>query len=110
VLLIAILVTSAFLWNVTYAGVQRTQLEDAIKGDVNALLDEEPYGNISLVNVKVEQDVTSLTSQTEKVIVTIARPPGEQRPSLHRQIDASVEQRVGHEIIVDIHVSLHISQ
>lgn len=110
ILFIAILITSAYLWNVTYAGAQRTQLEDAIEEDVNQLLNADVYENVTLVGVGVEQDQAPLTAEPEKITVTIARPPDERHPELHRKIDASVEEQVGHEITVDIQVTLVTSR
>jgi uncharacterized hydrophobic protein (TIGR00271 family) len=65
VLFVAILITAAYLWNVTYAGARRTQLENAIEGDVEQLLDKEPYANVSLIGVRVEQDERSLAAPRE---------------------------------------------
>lgn len=108
-LLVAILVTSAFLGNVTYSGIQRTQLEEAIEEDIDQLLDAQEYENVSLVDVKIEQEQAALAPETEKVVITIGRPPDELHPELRREIDARVEEQVGREITVDVQVSL-ISQ
>lgn len=109
-LLLAILVTSAFLWNVTYAGAQRSQLETAIEGDVEQLLDEEANANVSLVDIRVEQDEAALDPETEKVTITIARPPGVRDIELHRKLGSLVEERIGQEITVEVRVSLTTSQ
>ncbi|PSQ45109.1 TIGR00341 family protein [Halobacteriales archaeon SW_6_65_15] len=107
-LFVAILVVSAFLFNVTYADAKRSQLEDAIEEDVSTLIDAESYGNVSLVDVKVEQDRTSLNNRTEKVMITLGRPPSEQHSELHQKIRTTVQQRVGHNLTVEIHVTLVI--
>jgi len=105
-LFVAILVTSAFLWNVTYAGAQRSQLETSIELEVQELLDEEGHENVSLVNVQVEQDPTSLSPSTEKVTVIIARPPGESNETLHRDINERVESQIGRDVPTEIQVTL----
>jgi uncharacterized membrane protein len=107
-LFVAILVVSAFLFNVTYADAKRSQLEDAIEENVDALLNAESYANVSLVDVRVEQDQTSLNNRTEKVMITLGRPPGEQHSELHRKIRTTTQQRVGYNLTVEIHVTLVI--
>jgi uncharacterized hydrophobic protein (TIGR00271 family) len=111
ILLLAIVVMSAFLWNVTYAGAQRSQLETAIEDDTQQLLNEEEiYDNVTLVNVRVEPDQSSLSSEPQKVTITLARPPGERNLTLHRQIDERVEQRIGRDIPTEIRVTLLTSR
>lgn len=110
ILFVAILLTSAFLWNVTYANVQRSELETAIEDDLQELLANETYGNVTLMDVSVNQDQTALRPKTESVTVTLGRPPGETHHALHREIDDRIEQRVGEEVTVDIRVSLLLSE
>jgi len=106
VMLVAILVASAFLWNVTYAGAQRSQVETAVEEDVEELLNSEEYGNVTLVDVSVQQDQTSLNPEPERISVTIARPPGEGDMALHWKIDSTVEAQVEEDVPVDIRVTL----
>ncbi len=110
VLLIAILVTTAFLWNVTYAGVQRSQMEDAIESDVKEILDDEQYANVTLLSVKVNQDRGGFLQPSERVIVTIGRPPNENHPGLHRNITERIHERSSEDVPVEIQVSLLITE
>jgi len=106
-LFVAILVTSAFLWNVTYANAQRSQVADAIEGDVSDLLSENAdYANVTLVDVRVVQERAALGQEPQEVVVTIGRPPEETHLTLHREIATTVEERVGEDIDVEIQVSL----
>jgi len=108
VLLVAILVTSAFLWNVTYANAQRSQLNDALEQDIRVMLDDEGYEEVALVDVRVIQDEATFTHDPDRVVVTIGRPPGETDPQLHRDIQQTVRAQVGWDIPVDIQVSLRV--
>jgi uncharacterized hydrophobic protein (TIGR00341 family) len=110
VLFAAIVVTSAFLWTYTYAGVQQTQTENALEGNLEELLGAPAYVNVTLVDVKVVQDRTALGPRTEKVIVTIGRPPGERHPDLHRNITASVHEQAGEDVSVHINVTLVVRE
>ena len=109
VLLVAILLISAFLGSTTYANAQRAQMQSAIEQDVAKLLDAEKYANVTVVDVRVVRDRSTLLHRTEKVVVTLGRPPDERHPQLHREIDRSIEKRVGSDVPVDIRVSLVIS-
>lgn len=105
-LFVAILVVSAFLFSVTYASVQRSQVETSIESSVSEQLSTQQYENVSLVDVKVVQDRQMLSHNTEKVLVTIARPPDELHIGLHGNITQIVEEQVGKEVPVEIRVSL----
>ena len=109
-LLLAIVVTSAFLWNVTYANVQRSQLEDALEQEIGDLLSTEAYKNATLMDVSVVQDRAELTPKTEKVIVTIGRPPDERYKALPATINQQIEDEIGHNVTVDIRLSLLVSR
>lgn len=108
VLLLALLVSSAFLLNVSYANVEQSRLRDAITEDVEGLLDDQAYANVSLVDVKIVQTRLTLTHETERVIVTVGRPPGERHPALYRKIVEQVQDRVGDDVAVDVRVDLVI--
>ncbi len=110
VLLIAILVTSAFLWNVSYVNARQAQVSDAIEEDLTALLSQERYANATLLDVTLVQDETALTPETERVVVTIGRPPNERYPGLHREIERRVEAQVSEDVPVEIRVSLLVSR
>jgi uncharacterized hydrophobic protein (TIGR00271 family) len=105
-LLLAIVLASAFLWNVTYANAQRAQLTAAIEEDLSNHLSNDAYANVSLVDVQVIQERATFTQRTERVVVTIGRPPGESHLTLHREIANRVEERIGREVDVEIQVSL----
>lgn len=110
VLLVAILVTSAFLASATYASVRQSQLEDSINQNVETLIDAPAYANVSLIDVKVVQSRTSITPRTEQVIVTVGRPPGARYPELNRKIIARVQTKTNEDVVVDIHVTLLIRE
>lgn len=109
-LFVAILLTTVLLWNVTYAGAQRSQMETAIEEDIQELLTEAAYADVNVVNVKVEQSRGLLSPKVERVTITITRPPGDRNVRLHQAINSRVEQRVGHEVPVDIQVTLVITR
>ena len=105
VLLVAILVISAYLWTVSYAGAQRSQLEEAVEEDVGDLLSAERYTDVVLVDVRVEQDRASLRPEPDRVVVTIGQPPDSYHPTLHREINDRVRERAGDGVTVDVRVT-----
>lgn len=49
---------------------------------------------------------TSIDRDTERLLVTIGRPPGDSRPPSHRRIDQLVEEQVGRDVPTGIRVIL----
>lgn len=110
ILLIAILVCTAFLWNATYASVQRTQFEHAVEEELSDLLSEPGYANVTLVGISVTQDRGAIAPRSEEITVTIARPPGEDYPGIRREIDDRVESQAGYNVTTNLRVTLVYSE
>jgi uncharacterized hydrophobic protein (TIGR00341 family) len=105
-LTIAVVVISLFLGQITYMNVQRAQLEDTLEQEVNKVLGEEKYANVTLDGVKAVKDRSAMFGSIDRVIVTVSRPPGQQYPALRHNIDARVKQETGQNVTVDVRVQL----
>lgn len=90
----------------TYANVERTQTEDVVAGEVEALLQSPAYENATLVGVTVHQNQSRVFQPTERVTVPVARPPGERYPWLRYRVDEVVNQRLDEPVDVDLRVHL----
>jgi len=109
-LFVAIIVVSAFLLSVTYATVHQSQVETATQNGISEELTAPVYENLSLVDVKAVQDEQMLARDVERIIVTVAAPPGEEYPGLQENVTGAVEEQVGENVTVDIRVSLVLTE
>ncbi|WP_226012726.1 TIGR00341 family protein [Halomicrobium salinisoli] len=105
-LLVGIVLVSGLLVSVSYQNVQQSQLEQSIGDQVAELLDEERYANVSLVNVKAIEQQGTVLSETDRVVVTIGRPPDQPRPGLRYEIDDLVRDETEADVAVDVRVVL----
>ncbi len=105
-LLVGIVLVSGLLVSVSYQNVQQSQLEQSISDQVAGLLDEDRYANVSLVNVKAIEERGTVLSKTDRVVVTIGRPPDQARPGLRYEIDDLVGNETETDVAVDVRVVL----
>lgn len=109
-LVIAILVVSGFLLQITFANVQRTQTEDAVTDEVEQVLEQDRYANVTLTDVSVQRNESSLIPQTEQVTVTVARPPGERLHQLHPRIEQRLVERLDRNFTLQLRVTLVLTE
>jgi uncharacterized hydrophobic protein (TIGR00341 family) len=80
VLVVCILVLSAFLGGVTYGSFQGATTEQQIRDDVGTVLTEEPYEELTLIEMTIsfQEDPPNrlLDPTTRLVVVTVGRPEG----------------------------------
>jgi uncharacterized membrane protein len=106
ILVVALLVSSAFLVNVTYSNVQQSQLKGTIENDIEDLLGADTYANVILINVKLIEEEPSLRQRVDKVIITVGRPPGETHPELQQKVDERVHADAGRDVQVELRIVL----
>lgn len=79
-LVLAVLVLSSVLVAATYAATQRAEFADDARGETEALLEDHP--SLSLVSFEVEHGAAFPFRSSERVIVTVGYPPGDDPPAL----------------------------
>ncbi|MFC7131965.1 MULTISPECIES: TIGR00341 family protein [Salinibaculum] len=105
VLVVAIVVLSAFLGGVTVDSYTRATTTQDIQADAEAVVNSTdasvPF-DVQLLDVEVEQTNTVLFQRPQRVIVTVGVPPGETVGSLSSTLDARIEERLGRNITTEV--------
>ncbi|MFC7081552.1 TIGR00341 family protein [Halorussus caseinilyticus] len=102
VLVVAIALLSLFLGGVTYTTIQNATFQNQAQQEVNRVLDQSQYEEATLLNVEFEQSGTLPFDQSQRVVVTVGRPPGEEYPDLAEQLSRRVNRNTGHDIVVQV--------
>jgi uncharacterized hydrophobic protein (TIGR00341 family) len=92
-LVLAVLVLSSVLVTATYAATQRAEFADNAHEETEALLEER--SSLSLVSFQVEHGVAFPFRATERVVVTVGYPPGEDPPVLAETLVDRIESIEG---------------
>ncbi|MHC3438567.1 TIGR00341 family protein [Natrialbaceae archaeon A-gly3] len=98
---LVVLVFSAFLGGITYSSYVVGSFEEEATEEVEALLDEE-YEELRLVSLEVELDNDYPFRGPDRVVITIAGPPGEVYPGLTETIYERVSQHTDDRIAVEV--------
>ncbi|WP_135305329.1 TIGR00341 family protein [Haloarcula amylovorans] len=98
VLVVAILVLSAFLGGVTLDSYQRATSDREIRQSI----DEEVPSPADLISVEVQQTNTVIFQEPRHVTVTVGIPPGTDPPSLASEIDAAADAAAGRDVSVSV--------
>ena len=102
VLLIGTLLLAGVLGMFTWSAYQSGASSQAIRNDIDTVLDDPAYGNLSVVEVRIEQQERTLTNRPERVIVTVTRPAGMRYPRLDNRIDQRIDQRSGRDVEIQV--------
>ena len=94
VLVVSILVLSAFLGGVTLDTYQQATTEEAIQERVESAV--EPPRQI--ITVEVERSNTVLFQEPRHVVVTVGIPPGADPPGLAERLDTVVDDAAGRDV------------
>ncbi|MBV0924160.1 TIGR00341 family protein [Halomicroarcula limicola] len=94
VLVVAILVLSAFLGGVTLDSYQRATVDQEIRQQVEA----EIPSSAELISVDVQQTNTVIFQKPRRVTVTVGIPPGADPPGLADDIDAAADAAAGRDV------------
>ena len=94
VLVVSILVLSAFLGGVTLDTFNRATTEERIQERVVSEVDDPR----SVVGVEVQQSNAVLFQRPEHVVVTVGSPPGTEPPGLADRLDSIVDDAAGRDV------------
>jgi len=100
ILVVGIAVLSVFLGGITYDSYQQATTEDAIRTDVNAVLDERPAA--TALDVEIERTDGAVFREPQRVVVTVGLPPGGSEPSLVSTLDDRFQETTGRNIDTEV--------
>ncbi|WP_135533806.1 TIGR00341 family protein [Halostella pelagica] len=101
-LLVGLLLLSGFLAGVTLTSFQTATSDQAVRDEVNAVLSDEEYANLSLIDVEITREGGPLGSQTDQVVITVGRPGDENHPGLASRIVERVRDTTGQNVSVQV--------
>jgi uncharacterized hydrophobic protein (TIGR00341 family) len=102
VLLVAIAVLSLFLGGVTYTTIQNATFQNQVQEEVNEVLGEQAYEKAKMFDVAFEQGRALPFDQTQMVVVTVGRPPGEEYPGLADRLEQRIHQSTNQDVVVQV--------
>jgi len=102
VLLISILLLSAFLGTVTFSSYQTSTVEQSIQDDVRQILDEPAYSEFSLLEIQFEYSDNLLARSPARVTILIGAPRAEAPPELGDQINTRIDRIAGRNVAIQV--------
>jgi uncharacterized hydrophobic protein (TIGR00341 family) len=94
-LVAAILVLSLFLGVVTYDSYRTATFEQEVRGDVEGLLDQPEYEQLSLQEVRFEYDDPVPPREPTAVTVVVGQPPDAESATLAAPVDRRIDDALG---------------
>ena len=101
VLALVVLLFSTFLGAITYNTAQSGAFEGEVRDEVESTLEAE-YEELRLVNLEVRLDSNYPFQSPERVVITIAGPPGETYPDLAQGLHDRINQHTDEPVAVEI--------
>ena len=98
VLVLSILVLSAFLGGVTFDSYQQATTESDIRDAIQGSVD--PPARV--LTVEIEYTNTAIFQQPRRVVVTVGLPPGAEQPLLVDQLDALADDAAGRDVATEV--------
>jgi uncharacterized hydrophobic protein (TIGR00341 family) len=108
VLVVGILLLSAFLGTVTFSSYQTATVEQSLRDDVRATLEEPKYADLVLLELRFEYSENLLARSPSHVTVVIGTPSGDVPPELGNRLNARID-RVG-ERDIDVQIRYLVVQ
>ncbi|WP_227133268.1 TIGR00341 family protein [Halorubellus salinus] len=102
ILLISILVLSAFLGTVTFSSYQTATSEQSIQNDIQSILEEPVYSEFVLLEVQFEYSENLLAQRPSKVTILIGAPRGEAPPELGDRLNTRIDEIAGRNVAVQV--------
>jgi uncharacterized hydrophobic protein (TIGR00341 family) len=101
VLVVSILVLSAFLGGVTLDSFNRATTEEDIRTGIESSVD----GRTQVLGVEVEYTNTAIFQRPQRVVVTVGLPPGANGapPGLAEQFDTVADRAAGRNVETEVH-------
>jgi uncharacterized hydrophobic protein (TIGR00271 family) len=101
-LVVGLLVLSGFLAGVTFTSFQTATSDQAIRDEVNTVLSDEEYANLTLIDVQITRQGGPLGSSPDQVIITVGRPADEEHPELANRIVERVRNTTEQDVTVQV--------
>jgi uncharacterized hydrophobic protein (TIGR00341 family) len=102
VLVVAIVVLSAFLGGVTYDSFQSANTEQAINDAVGDVVENPEYADVSLVDTRFEYERGLVVREPTGVVVTLGVPPGSDFPEIATRLDERIDARADRDLDVEV--------
>ena len=102
VLLVSIVLLSAFLGTVTFSSYQTATVEQSIRDDVQQILGDPAYSEFTLLEIQFEYSDNLLAQSPSRVTILIGAPRGEAPPELGDRINARVDRIAGRNVAVQV--------
>ncbi len=102
ILLLVILVLSAYLGSVTLASIHTSAVEESARHETRSLFSSGTYQKFVLLDISVEQE-RGLIQNPQRVIIEVGHPPGHPTPSLAATLERRIETETNRDIIVEVH-------
>jgi uncharacterized hydrophobic protein (TIGR00341 family) len=99
VLVVAILVLSAFLGGVTLDTIERANTEEQIRTEAGEIVTE---AGGALIDIEVEQTNTAVFQQPNHVIVTVGVPPDEPFPDVAADLDRMTDRVSNRDVTTEV--------
>ena len=102
VLMVALAVLSVFLGGVTYTTIQTATFHEDAEQEINAVLDSPQYAEAELLNVEFRDGGHLPFDRSDRVVVTVGHPPGQQYPQLAERLSRRVNGDNAHRVAVQV--------
>lgn len=102
VLAVAIAVLSAFLGGVTYASYEAATTEQAVNAAIDDVLSQSEYADTEVLETDYEYERGLVERQPQRVVVTVAVPPGTTHPDLPARLSDRIDARTSHDLDLEV--------
>ncbi|WP_137284003.1 TIGR00341 family protein [Halorussus salinisoli] len=102
VLVVAIALLSLFLGGVTFATIENATFQNRAQEKAHTVLTEEEYEGARLFDMEFVGSSNLPFDQSERVVITVGRPPGVEYPDLPRRLSQRINRNTAQEIVVDV--------
>ncbi|WP_435180378.1 TIGR00341 family protein [Halorussus sp. AFM4] len=102
ILVVAIGLLSVFLGGVTFATVQEAQFQNQVRQEADAVLGDGAYDRARLFDMEFRGSGTIPFDQTQRVVVTVGRPPDTSYPDLAETLSRRINRNTGHDVTVQV--------
>lgn len=102
VLLAGVVLLSVFLGGVTYDTYQQASFEETVNGEIEQMLSEEPYEQLTLLSTEVEYGGSVLARGPREITVTVGRPGTVSYPDLAPTIRDRIANATGDLVRVEV--------
>ncbi|NHN61120.1 MULTISPECIES: TIGR00341 family protein [Halorussus] len=102
VLVAAIGLLSLFLGGVTFATIQEAQFQNQVRQEAGDVLDGGAYDEARLFDMEFRGSGSLPFDQSQRVVVTVGRPPDTAYPDLAETLTRRINRNSGHRVAVQV--------